>query len=83
MKSLVKMVIGLLIALAGFYWYYEVPAYFQALETVFYGSFGVILILFGLLVAWIEWEDYKWEKEEKKVPKKRTAKKRTTKRKKK
>ena len=77
MNSIVKMIIGLLIAAAGIYWYAAdllgLPAFsvfgrysFESLKTVFFGVFGIFLILFGLLVAWIEYEDMKWEREEKK-----------------
>ena len=76
MNAGVKMIIGLLIAVAGIYWYaadaLELPGFsvlgtysLSALKTVFFGVFGVFLILLGLLIAWIEYEDMKWEKEEK------------------
>jgi H+/Cl- antiporter ClcA len=81
MNSAVKMIIGLLVAAAGVYWYaadfLKFPAFsvfgtysIEALKTVFFGVFGIFLILFGLLVAWIEYEDMKWEREEKKNAKK-------------
>lgn len=81
MNALVKMALGLLVAAAGVYWYAAdllgMPAFsvfgrysFESLKTVFFGVFGMFLILFGLLVAWIEYEDLKWEREEKKNSKK-------------
>lgn len=82
MNSAVKMVLGLLVALAGLYWYAAEPLQMKglssifgivplnALKIVFFGVFGLFLILFGLLVAWIEYEDIKWEREEKKKEKK-------------
>ncbi|MCD6557525.1 MAG: hypothetical protein J7K31_00640 [Candidatus Aenigmarchaeota archaeon] len=72
MKTFIKMVIGLLIAFAGVYWYYVgrlgrpilgVNSW-NALITLFVGGFGLCLLFFGLLVAWIEYEDWKWEREE-------------------
>lgn len=81
MNALVKMALGLLVAAAGVYWYAAdllgMPAFsvfgeysFESLKTVFFGVFGIFLVLFGLLVAWIEYEDLKWEREEKKNSKK-------------
>lgn len=76
MNAVVKLVIGLLIAAAGIYWYaadaLQMPGFsvlgeysIAALKTVFFGLFGAFLILLGLLIAWIEYEDMKWEREEK------------------
>lgn len=76
MHAAVKLAIGLLVAIAGIYWYAAdylgMPAFgvfgahsLAALKTVFFGVFGLFLIIFGLLVAWIEYEDIKWEREEK------------------
>ena len=76
MHAAAKMIIGILIAIAGIYWY--VADYFgvgwkaiiginawEAFLTVFFGVFGIVLFLLGLLVAWIEYEDLKFEQEEK------------------
>ncbi|MEM7813321.1 MAG: hypothetical protein QW548_00275 [Candidatus Aenigmatarchaeota archaeon] len=76
MHSAVKLVIGLIIALAGLYWYaadyvgYGVAGWIgasaiSALKTVFIGVFGLLLIFVGFIVAWIEWEDLKWQAREK------------------
>ncbi len=99
MGALFKMFVGILILLAGLAWY-AVELYpgltilgvppLSALKTVAVGSFGLLLALFGLLMAWVEYEDWKWEQREKEEmrkaeeeakkkarAKKRTAKKRT------
>ncbi len=78
MHSAVKLVIGLIILVLGLYWY-AAPMLghlglqnalgentFRALVTVFSGLFGLVLIFFGLVVSWIEYEDLKWEAKEKK-----------------
>lgn len=81
MNAAAKLIIGLLIAAAGIYWYaadaLEMPGFdvlgnhaLAALKTVFFGVFGLFLILLGLLIAWIEYEDMKWEREEKHARKK-------------
>lgn len=76
MNSAVKLFIGLLIFVAGLYWY---TAQFvglpggqtllrntlSSLKTVFMGVFGLFLIMLGTIVTWIEYEDLKWEAREK------------------
>lgn len=71
MNSLAKAFVGLLIAVAGIAWYIA-PGFsvgdvvpFDALKTVAVGSFGVFLFVFGALMAWVEYEDWKWEQKEK------------------
>jgi len=77
MHSGVKLIIGIIIALAGLYWYaadyvgYGVAGWLgaaalSALKTVFIGVFGLLLVFVGLIVVWIEWEDLKWQAREKK-----------------
>lgn len=77
MHSVVKMIIGVLILLAGLYWYFadyigtNIAATWLgasaigALKSVFIGLFGLVLIFVGLLVVWIEYEDLKWEMQNK------------------
>ena len=76
MHSAVKLIVGLIVVLAGLFWYaadyigYGVvgwvgTAALSALKTVFIGVFGLLLIIIGLIVAWIEWEDLKWQAREK------------------
>jgi hypothetical protein len=77
MGAALKMIVGIIIFLAGLYWYlpgtpvttYFNRSAFQAFLVVFEGLFGLALIMFGLIVAWIEFEDMKWEKKEKKAVK--------------
>jgi hypothetical protein len=80
MSALLKLIFGLLVLAAGVYWYmpgnYVAPflgiaSTYRAFLTVFAGSFGLVLILFGLIIAWIEYEDIKWEKNEKNAKGKR------------
>ena len=80
MNSAVKLLIGLLILAAGIYWYLPgnaispalgVASTFSAFLTVFAGTFGLFLVFLGLIVAWIEYEDMRWESREKKEQKKK------------
>ena len=83
MHPAIKLIIGVIILLAGLYWYAAplfghfgiadfmgVGSTFSAFRTVFAGVFGIALIAFGIIVAWIEYEDLKWERKEKKSIKK-------------
>lgn len=82
MHSAVKLIIGLIIFAAGIYWYlgtgiagWTGTVALYALKTVFIGVFGLFLIFLGLIIAWIEYEDLKWEAKEKKEVKAPAAKK--------
>jgi amino acid transporter len=87
MHSAVKLIIGLLIAIAGIYWYAADyiavnPAStwlglsaLAALKQVFIGVFGLFLIFVGLIIAWIEYEDLKWQAREAREAKKQKRKK--------
>ncbi|MEK6888011.1 MAG: hypothetical protein AABX14_03645 [Candidatus Aenigmatarchaeota archaeon] len=74
MHAAIKLILGLIIFVIGIYWYLPgtaVSAFFnrsafQAFLVVFEGLFGLFLIMVGLIIAWIEFEDLKWEKKEKK-----------------
>ncbi len=78
MNSAIKMIVGVLILVAGIYWYLadiigkNVAASWlgssaiSSLKSVFIGVFGLGLVFVGLLVVWIEYEDLKWEMSEKK-----------------
>lgn len=78
MHAGVKLVVGILIFLAGVAWYWPVSyggTLFGSQNIgrfldVFFGAFGLLLIFLGLIVAWIEYEDLKWESREKKEKKK-------------
>ena len=79
MSAAVKLIIGLIIAIAGIYWYvadyirtniaagWVGGAAISALKTVFIGVFGLFLLFVGLIIAWIEFEDLKWESRERKL----------------
>ena len=75
MNAAVKLVLGIVLFLIGLYWYLPgTPAQAPALlgdtlhnlKVVFTGVFGLILVFLGLIIAWIEIEDMKWESKEKK-----------------
>ena len=78
MNAGAKLIIGIIIFLAGLAWYWPVKYGGTLFGTqnigrfldVFFGVFGVLLIFLGLIVAWIEYEDLKWESKEKKEKKK-------------
>ncbi len=65
MHPAIKMIVGFLILAAGLYWYAtDVPymgATLSALKTVLAGTIGVVLILLGLLIVWIEYEEMKYQ----------------------
>ncbi|MCX6815861.1 MAG: hypothetical protein NT120_03345 [Candidatus Aenigmarchaeota archaeon] len=80
MNSGVKLIIGILVFLAGVYWYWPgnavapalgVASAVRAFLNVFAGLFGLVLIFLGLIIAWIEYEDLKWEAREKAEKKKK------------
>ena len=83
MNAAVKLVIGIIVVLAGLYWYLADflranvwPNVFgssavAALKTVFVGVFGLFLIFIGFIVAWIEYEDLKWQRREKEETKRK------------
>ncbi len=74
MNSGVKLIVGIIVFLIGIYWYLPgnvaagflgVHSTWRAFLTVFAGLVGLFLIFLGLIVAWIEYEDIKWERKEK------------------
>lgn len=75
MNAAVKLILGIVLFLIGLYWYLpgtaaQNPALLgntlHNLKIVFTGVFGLVLIFLGLIIAWIEIEDLKWESKEKK-----------------
>lgn len=71
MNAIVKFIAGIIIFLLGIYWYVPnavpyLPSTLESLAVVFSGVFGIVLILLGAIIAWIEYEDIRWEREEKK-----------------
>ncbi|MBI4014940.1 MAG: hypothetical protein HY365_03215 [Candidatus Aenigmarchaeota archaeon] len=77
MHSAVKMFMGLLLFAAGMAWYagpllgfFEADPVFHirptyAFALLFSGLFGLALIFFGLVIAWVEYEDLRWAKRKK------------------
>lgn len=76
MSSVAKLIVGIIVFLIGIYWYLPanyikqfvpitVGSTFQAFLVVFFGLFGLVLIFVGIITAWIEIEDMKWERREK------------------
>jgi len=74
MNSGVKLILGIIIFLIGIYWY-AAPLFghfglqnffgvstFRAFVTVFAGLLGAALVVLGIIVAWIEYEDIKWSR---------------------
>jgi multisubunit Na+/H+ antiporter MnhG subunit len=65
MNATAKVIIGIIVALAGVAWYiwggvfspYIGMNSLQALGVIIAGSFGIFLIMVGLLVAWLAWEE--------------------------
>jgi multisubunit Na+/H+ antiporter MnhG subunit len=65
MNATAKVIIGIIVALVGVAWYvwgevftpYIGLSSLKALGVILAGSFGVFLILVGLLVAWLAWEE--------------------------
>jgi hypothetical protein len=74
MNAAAKLIIGLLVTIAGLAWYIWGNAFkpylgvssWTSLGILFAGGFGLFLILIGLFVTWIEIEDLKDMKSEKK-----------------
>ncbi|RLJ00971.1 MAG: hypothetical protein DRP06_00645 [Candidatus Aenigmatarchaeota archaeon] len=75
MNTIVKLIIGLLITLSGIAWYvfhssFEMAGLMDSLfslKVLLSGSIGMVLILTGLLIMWVELEELKDEKLEKKT----------------
>lgn len=69
----VKLLVGVIVFLAGIYWYIgarlgfpDIPYFANALSSlkiVFEGLFGLVLILFGALLAWLEWDELKTQRQ--------------------
>jgi hypothetical protein len=65
MNATAKVIIGIIVALAGIAWYiwggvfspYIGMSALKALGVILAGSLGLFLILVGLLVAWLAWEE--------------------------
>jgi hypothetical protein len=65
MNPFVKLLIGLMLVLSGVSWYIFNKAFIpyfgvtslKALGIVFIGSFGIFLLILGLIVVWVEIEE--------------------------
>ncbi len=75
MNTIVKLIIGLLITLSGIAWYvfhnsFEMAGLVDSLfslKVLIAGSVGMVLILAGLLIMWVEIEEFKDAKLEKEI----------------
>ncbi len=72
-----KIVSGVVLMVLGVVWYFvRIPVlsdvlstgtlvpFWRALLAAFAACFGVVMLLAGLIVAWIGYDDYKMSKEE-------------------
>ncbi len=75
MNTIVKLIIGLLITLSGIAWYVfhnslEMAGLVDSLfslKVLLVGSIGIVLIIAGLLIMWVELEELKDAKLEKEI----------------
>jgi multisubunit Na+/H+ antiporter MnhC subunit len=71
-RDLVKILIGISLMLVGVAWYFvKVPLltdilspgtsvpFWRSFLVVFAGFFGVLIFLFGLVLAWLSYDEYK------------------------
>ena len=66
--NIVKMLIGIVILVAGIVWYSGIPGsgfagFLNDLLILIKGSVGLFLLFVGLIVAWMGYDDYKMDKE--------------------
>jgi phosphotransferase system glucose/maltose/N-acetylglucosamine-specific IIC component len=79
MHSLLKALIGVVIAIIGVYiTFYGIPGIIGSLKqqviTVILGAIPIVLVIFGIFIAWLYYDEWKIEKEleeEKKEEKKK------------
>lgn len=69
MGRMFKIFVGILLLIAGLYWYTK-PVFlgttatnWDALIILFKGGFGIFLFLIGLILTWIEIDEMRLEKE--------------------
>jgi hypothetical protein len=87
MHPLAKALIGVLIVVAALYYIFAgIPGYLKpALSdvlTVLNGAIPLFVILLGIFIAWLEWDEWKIERELAKEEKKLQAEKKKARRKK-
>ena len=72
--NIVKMLVGIVILVAGIAWYSGIPGYFKGfweqLLVLIEGSVGLFLLFIGFIVAWMGYDDYKMDQEMAKEEKK-------------
>jgi cytochrome c-type biogenesis protein CcmH/NrfF len=80
MHPLLKALIGIAIAIIGIYiTFYGIPGIIEPLKqqviTVILGAIPVFLVMFGIFIAWLYYDEWKIEKELKKEEKQEKKKK--------
>lgn len=72
--NIVKMLVGIIILIAGIVWYSGIPGVFIGflgpLLVLIEGCVGLFLLFVGLIVAWMGYDDYKMDQEMAKEEKK-------------
>jgi hypothetical protein len=72
--NIVKMLVGIVILIAGIVWYTGIPGIFDGflgqLLVLIEGCVGLFLLFVGLIVAWMGYDDYKMDQEMAKEEKK-------------
>jgi uncharacterized membrane protein len=76
--NIIKMLIGIVILIAGLVWYIGLEwlmkdsftGFLDDLLILIKGSVGLFLLFVGLIVAWMGYDDYKMDKEMAKEEKK-------------
>jgi len=68
MGPIAKLIIGIVLVLIGLYWYLgPIPiiggVFWPLLLKAFYAMFGLLLILIGAFLAWLEYDEWKTQKE--------------------
>ena len=87
MHPLAKALIGVLIVVAALYYIFAgIPGYLRPalpdVLTVLNGAIPLFVILLGIFIAWLEWDEWKIERELAKEEKKLQAEKKKARRKK-
>jgi uncharacterized membrane protein len=76
--NIIKMLVGIVILVAGIVWYSGLDwltegifsGFWKELLVLIEGSVGLFLLFTGLIVAWMGYDDYKMDKEMAKEEKK-------------
>ncbi|MGC9059026.1 MAG: hypothetical protein ACP5H3_01280 [Candidatus Aenigmatarchaeota archaeon] len=87
MHPLVKALIGVIVVLAALYYVFAgIPGFLKPalpdVITVLNGAIPLFVILLGIFIVWLEWDEWKIEKELKKEEEKLEREKRKSRRKK-